>query len=118
MRWRSWIAAWLLLRNRDWDWKRTAVVYLVFACIFRTIGMYFGNTFLFMIFYTSSVDSAYALSAVYIPWNIVQAIINVVLGIFLYQMIPENLRIQAGLGEFRNNEQTAYEELSENELDE
>ena len=81
------IIAKLLLRNRELDWKRTAAVYLVFASVFRTVGMIFGNTLLFMIFYTSTVEAAYTLSLVYIPWNTIQAIINVVGGVFLYQII-------------------------------
>lgn len=112
------IIAKLLLRNRELDWKRTAAVYLVFASVFRTVGMIFGNTLLFMIFYTSTVEAAYTLSLVYIPWNTIQAIINVVGGVFLYQIIPESLRIQAGLGRFRRGNQPSYEEISEDELNE
>jgi len=110
------IAAKLVLRNRELDWKKTAIVYFAFACMFRAVGMYFGNAFLFNFFWSMPIEAAFNLSIIYVPWNIVQATINVVIGVFLYQMIPESLRVQAGLGRFRNNDQNSYEEISEDEL--
>jgi len=107
------IVAKLILRNRNLDWKKSAVVYLTFACLFRGIGMLFGNVVLFNLFWTTSYDAAFALSTIYVPWNIIQAAINVVVGLFLYQLIPESLRVQAGMGDAESGE---YEEISEDEL--
>ena len=110
------IAAKLVLRNRNLDWKKSAVVYFVFACLFRGVGMLFGNVILFNLFWGTPYDAAFVLSTIYVPWNIIQAAINVVGGIFLYQLIPENLRIQAGLGITKSEETTVYEEISEDDL--
>ena len=55
------IVAKLILRNRNFDWKKSAVVYLTFACLFRGIGMLFGNVVLFNLFWTTSYDAAFAL---------------------------------------------------------
>ena len=110
------IVAKLVLRNRNLGWKKSAVVYFVFACLFRGVGMLFGNVVLFNLFYGAPYDAAFALSTIYVPWNIIQAAINVVGGIFLYQLIPENLRIQAGLGITKSEETTVYEEISEDDL--
>ena len=109
------IVAKLLLRKRELDWKKTAVVYVVFACIFRAIGMLFANMLIFNFLWGTPYNAGFALSTVYVPWNILQAIINVVGGVILFQLIPENLRMQAGFGEFRTGEDK-YEELSEDEI--
>jgi riboflavin transporter FmnP len=107
------IIANLIVRNKDLDWKRKSIVYLIFGGLFRSIGMLFGNTFLFNLIYGMPYDGAFALSSIYIPWNIVQAIINILGGVFLYQIIPLSLRIQAGFGKYRSTE---YEELSADEI--
>ena len=60
-------------------------------------------------------EAGFTLSSIYVPWNILQAAINIIGGVMLYQLIPESIRIQAGLGRFRNDE-AKYEELSEDEL--
>jgi riboflavin transporter FmnP len=110
------IIAKLILRNRDLDWKQNTVVYLFFGCLFRVIGMLIGNVFLFEFFYGMSYDAAFALSTIYVPWNFIQAIINVLGGIILFKLIPENIQMQAGFGKFGAVE-SKYEELSEEELD-
>ncbi|MCK4568416.1 MAG: hypothetical protein KAU48_14010 [Candidatus Thorarchaeota archaeon] len=110
------IVAKIILRNRDLDWKKSAVIYLIFACLFRGVGMLFGNVVLFNLFYGWSYDTAFTVSMIYVPWNIIQAAVNVVGGLFLYQLIPESLRIQAGLGITKSRETTVYEEISEDEL--
>ncbi len=110
------IVAKLVLRNRNLDWKKSAVVYLTFACLFRGVGMLFGNVVLFNLFWGMPYDAAFALSTIYVPWNIIQAAINVVGGLFLFQLIPESLRTQAGLGVNGSDVTTKYEEISEDEL--
>jgi len=109
------IVAKLILRNRDLGWKKNAVVYLLFACVFRGLGMLLGNVFLFNFFWSMPYEAGFALSTIYVPWNIIQAAVNVIGGIILYQLIPENIRMQAGLGKHRTGE-VKYEELSEDEL--
>ncbi len=111
------IIAKLAMRNRKVSWKWRLVVYLVSACIFRSIGMYFGNIFLFSIFGYMPVDIAISVSVIYMPWNVLQAAINVIGGTLLYQMIPESLAIQAGLGKYRFGSEDKYEEISEEELE-
>ncbi len=110
------IVAKIILRNRDLDWKKSAVIYLIFACLFRGVGMLFGNVVLFNLFWGWSYDTAFTISMIYVPWNIIQAAVNVLGGLFLYQLIPESLRIQAGLGLTKSRETTVYEEISEDEL--
>ncbi len=110
------IVAKIILRNRDLEWKKSAVIYLIFACLFRGVGMLFGNVVLFNLFWGWSYDTAFTVSMIYVPWNIIQAAVNVVGGLFLYQLIPESLRIQAGLGITKSRETTVYEEISEDEL--
>jgi hypothetical protein len=50
------------------------------------------------------------------PWNVLQAAINVLGGTLLYRMIPESLAIQAGLGKY-GIAGDKYEEISEEELE-
>ncbi|MGY5872479.1 MAG: hypothetical protein RTV72_09555 [Candidatus Thorarchaeota archaeon] len=107
------VVANLVLRKRDLDWKRSAIVYLIFGCLFRGLGMLFGNVLLFNLFWGTAFDDGFVLSAIYVPWNIIQAAINVIGGLFLYQLIPESLRMQAGFGKFRT---AKYEEISDDEL--
>ncbi|TFG34681.1 hypothetical protein EU527_02415 [Candidatus Thorarchaeota archaeon] len=109
------IIAKLVIRNKELDWKRSAVIYLLFAASFRSIGMLFGNTLLFQIFSTSSLNAAFSLSTIYVPWNIIQAIINVIIGLFLYNLIPESLKIQAGLGKYGDRETQQFEDLASEE---
>ncbi|MFW9810563.1 MAG: hypothetical protein ACFFE6_14385 [Candidatus Thorarchaeota archaeon] len=110
------IVAKLVLRNRDIDWKWTAGIYFIFAATFRSIGMYFGNIMLFTLFGYMPFESAITYSIAYIPWNILQAGINIFVGIIMYRMIPESLAIQAGLGKYRTSKDQQYEEISEEEL--
>ncbi|MGY5878684.1 MAG: hypothetical protein RTV31_00480 [Candidatus Thorarchaeota archaeon] len=109
------IIANLILRKRDLDWKKSALVYLIFGCAFRGLGMWLGNVLLFNFFFTMPYEAGFALSSIYVPWNILQAAVNIIGGVVLYQLIPESIRIQAGLGRFRTDE-VKYEELSEDEV--
>ena len=111
------IFAKLVLRDREIDWKLRTGIYLVSGCAFRSIGMYFGNIFLFTLFGFMPFEVAIGVSLIYVPWNVVQATINVIGGTLLYQMIPESLAMQAGLGKYRFEGDSKYEELSAEELD-
>ncbi|MHA1965822.1 MAG: hypothetical protein ACXACG_07975 [Candidatus Thorarchaeota archaeon] len=111
------IVAKLALRNRDIDWKWAAGVYLISAAAFRSIGMYFGNIMLFTSFGYMPFEVAIVASTAYIPWNILQATINVMGGVILYRMIPESLAMQAGLGKYRAASFDKYEEISADELE-
>jgi hypothetical protein len=110
------IVANLAMRKRDIDWKWRMVVYLVFACLFRSVGMYFGNIFLFTLFGYMPIEAAVGYSVIFMPWNVLQAAINVLGGTLLYRMIPESLAIQAGLGKY-GIAGDKYEEISEEELE-
>ena len=106
------------LRKRKLDWKSEVILYTTFAMIFRAIGMLFGNAVLFLLWsYTSSLEAAFALSMVYVPWNLLQAFINIFGGMFLYKLIPDNLKIEAGLGHNGDKETRVYEELSSEEIE-
>lgn len=111
------IVAKFAMRNRNLDWKWSGVIYLAFAASFRGIGMLLGNTLLFQVFFTSSPDAAFALSIIYVPWNIIQAAINVIGGLFLYRLIPETLKIQAGLGKYSYTETEKFEDILSEEVD-
>ncbi len=111
------VVAKLIIRDRELDWKLRTGIYLVSACVFRSIGMYFGNIFLFTLFGYMPIETAVGFSVIYIPWNVLQAAINVIGGTLLYQMIPENLAMQAGLGKYRTISEQKYEEISADELE-
>ena len=106
----------LVMRNRELNWKSSTLIYVFFGALFRSIGMLFGNAFLLQLFYTSSSDAAFALSIIYIPWNLIQAIINIVGGLVLYLLIPENLKIEAGLGKYGDDQQK-FVEMSPEDID-
>jgi hypothetical protein len=111
------IVAKLAMRNRDIDWKWATGVYLISACAFRSIGMYFGNIMLFTFLLYMPFEVAVVASVAYIPWNIIQAAINVFGGVLLYKMIPENLLMQAGLGKYRSMDFGKYEEIPPEEIE-
>ena len=107
----------LAIRKRELNWKTEAAIYIISAMIFRSIGMFFGNALLFELWsYTSSPQAAFALSSIYVPWNLLQAIINVLGGILLYKLIPENLKIQAGFGKYGDEKIQKFEELTYTEI--
>lgn len=111
------VVAKYVLRNRDVSWKWTALIYLIFGCLFRGVGMLFGNTILFQFFFHMPVEAAFSLSAIYVPWNVIQATINVFVGMLLYQLIPKDLKMEAGFGIFRINRTEKYEEISTEEIE-
>ncbi len=49
--------------------------------------------------------------------NIIQAMINILIGILIFIIIPENLAIQARFGKYGTDEYEKYEEISTDELE-
>jgi riboflavin transporter FmnP len=104
--------AWLVGARRT---KRRVVklsLYLVFGCAFRAVGMFFVNAALLPAFYPYTPQAAYAISALIVPWNVVQAIINIVGGFTFYNLIPSKLAAEAGLGDGAYTESKRVLELS------
>ena len=85
---------------------RQFMAYLILGCAFRGIGMYFGNIVMLPFFLGFPVEAAVATSLVYLPWNLVQAVINVIGGWVIFEIIPEDLAVQAELGEYHNMQKT------------
>lgn len=110
------IIAKLFLRNRSYDWRVAAPVYVIFGVAFRTIGMYVTNIFLIQWLYGMPADGAILLSGTFIVPNIIQALINTVVGIFVFIIIPENLAIQARFGKYGTDEYQKYEEISVDDM--
>ncbi|MFW9837061.1 MAG: hypothetical protein ACFFE7_06045 [Candidatus Thorarchaeota archaeon] len=108
----------LILRKRSYDWKIALPTYVAFGIIFRSIGMFLTNIPLLQIFYGFTPETAVIGSAGYVLLNIFQAIINIVLGIGFFIIIPENLKIEAQLGSHRADRIENYEEISAEELEE
>jgi riboflavin transporter FmnP len=111
------LAARLIIGNRALSKKTSILLYLVFGAMFRAIGMYVVNIQLLPIFYPAfyTSEAAVVASTILIPWNILQAAINIVGGLLLYFIIPEELRIQAGFE--MNNKESSIEQLSKEEVD-
>jgi riboflavin transporter FmnP len=111
------IVAKLFLRNRTYDWKVATPIYLAFGVAFRTIGMYITNVFLIQWLYGMPQEGAIALSATFVIPNVIQATINILIGVFIFIIIPESLAIQARFGKYGADEYENYEEISTEELE-
>lgn len=111
------IIAKLFLRNRQYDWKIAVPIYLTFGVAFRAIGMYITNIFLIQWLYGSPLEGAILYSATFVIPNIIQAMINILVGILIFIVIPENLAIQARFGKYGNDEYDKYKEISAEELE-
>ena len=77
--------------------------------------MYYTNIILLPILTPTPVEAAVIAATILIPWNMLQAVINIVVGGVLFYIIPLNLRREAGMGEFY---QESFEELRELDKDE
>lgn len=97
--------------------KASLALYLILGATLRAVGMFFVNIPLLPIFYPLfyTTESAIEASTILIPWNVLQAGINIVAGMFLYYLIPENLKVQAGFGQKRDR--NAIEELTKEEIE-
>ncbi|MFX1264788.1 MAG: hypothetical protein ACFFH0_05380 [Promethearchaeota archaeon] len=103
-----------------YDMSRTArlTLYLVFGVLFRVVGMFFTNILLIQNFFGIPFEGAVIGSVAYVIPNIVQAVINIVGGVVLYHLIPENLALQAGLGDDAVSASSRVEELPSAEIEE
>jgi hypothetical protein len=111
------IVAKMLLKKKSFDWKVAAPTYIIFGVAFRAVGMYISNIFLVQWLYGSPPDVAIVLSATFVIPNVIQALLNVLIGILIFIVIPENLAIQARLGKYSSDSSQQYEEISDEELD-
>ena len=111
------IVAKLILRKRSYDWKVAAPAYVAFGVIFRAVGMYITNIPLIQFFWGAPLEAAIVSSGAFVLPNIIQAFINILLGIIVFIIIPENLAIQARLGKYGEDDSVTYEEISTDELE-
>jgi riboflavin transporter FmnP len=111
------LAARVIIGKRSLNRKSSVALYLVLGATVRAVGMFIVNIPLLPIFYPLfyTIESAIDASAALVPWNVVQAAINIIGGMVLYYLIPENLRIQAGFG--IDIRKPSIEELSREEVD-
>ncbi len=109
------LIGYLICKKLNLEGWRKIVIYVVPAAIFRGIGMYYTNIILLPILTPTPVEAAVIAATILIPWNMLQAVINIVVGGVLFYIIPLNLRREAGMGEFY---QESFEELRELDKDE
>ena len=106
-----------ITHRRDMSKWKEILIWVAIASLFRSVGMFFATLVLSPYFYAASFEVALADAILYFPWNIVQACINVIGGVLLYNAIPMELRLQAGFGE-NTSPGTPVEELPPNEIPE
>ncbi|MEE9540305.1 MAG: hypothetical protein V3V85_02280, partial [Candidatus Thorarchaeota archaeon] len=104
-------------RSKMSKWKEI-LIWVVIASLFRSVGMFFATLVLSPYFYAASFEVALADAILYFPWNIVQACINVIGGVLLYNAIPIELKLQAGFGENTSLGKPVVEELPPDEIPE
>jgi len=109
------LIGWLICRKAKITGYRRIIVYLIPAILLRAIGMYFGNIFLLQFFYSVPYEFALLQSTILVPWNAIQAIINLVAGGFFYYAIPSNLRVEAGIA--GDEETDIVQELTDEEIE-
>jgi hypothetical protein len=93
------------------------VLYLTFGTVARVIGMFFTNIYLLQFFYGLTPEAAVIGSAAFAFPNVLQAFINIIGGVVLYHLIPENLALQAGLGDDAAGASSKVEELPLEEIE-
>lgn len=100
------LLVWSLLRKREVSYLQRVLLYAISASFFCAIGMFLTNIQLLQIFYGLSAEIAFGASIILIPWNLLQTVINVVGGMFLFRTIPEDLKYP-----FVTNEAALQDEL-------
>jgi len=85
--------AWWLLRNRDISFSKRITIYTVFATLSCAIGMFVTNgAILLPLLYGMEGSAAWALSLTFVPLNVIQSLINVLGGGFIFGIIPADLK--------------------------
>ena len=95
--------------------RSKVLLYLIFGIACRAIGMFFMNIILLPVLYPVwyTPEAALAASTILVPWNGVQAVINIVAGIFFFERIPKELAASVGFGESSTSSASTVQELSE-----
>lgn len=92
------------------------LLYLLIGIVCRAIGMFFMNIILlpvlWPVWYTT--EAAITASTILVPWNAVQAVINIFAGIFFFERIPKELAAAVGFGDATTS---TFQELPELEED-
>ena len=109
------IVAKLILKKRSYDWKVAIPTYVVFGVTFRVVLMYISNIFFIQWLYMAPPEVALTLSASFVLPNLIQAFLNVLIGILIFMIIPESLMIEGRLGKYGHEKDRIYEEISEDE---
>ena len=107
-----------ITRRREMSKWIEILVWVVIASLLRSVGMFFATLVLSPYFYGATFELALVDAILYFPWNIVQACINVIGGVLLYEAIPVELRLQAGLGENINRGKAVIEKIPPDEIPE
>jgi hypothetical protein len=111
------VIAKIVMMRYQLDTKTRILLYLIFGSSFRAIGMFITNIYLLQVFYGLTPEAAVVGSAAYGGLNVIQAIINILGGVVLYHLIPENLALQAGLGDDAGSASSRVEELPLEEIE-
>jgi hypothetical protein len=105
------VMGYLILRKRNVSKPVRWAIYIVMGVVLRSVGMFFMNIILLpaLLPFLYDLSGAIIASAILVPLNAAQAVINIGGGIVFYNLIPKSLRISAGLGEFYDPSKTIRE---------
>ena len=96
--------------------KMQVALYLTIGCLFRAAAMYPTNILLLQMLIGLPLEAAIAGSTLYVSLNLIQAAVNIVGGVILFYLIPENLALQAGLGDDADRASERVQELPPDEI--
>ncbi|MHA2005464.1 MAG: hypothetical protein ACW960_15445 [Candidatus Thorarchaeota archaeon] len=99
------VIARVVMMRYQLDTKTRILLYLIFGSLFRAFGMFITNIYLLQVFYGLTPEAA------------VIGFINILGGVVLYHLIPENLALQAGLGDDAVSASSRVEELPLEEIE-
>jgi riboflavin transporter FmnP len=109
------LIGWFICRKLKITGYKRIMIYLIPAIFLRVMGMYYGNIFLLQFFYSIPYEAAVISSTILIPWNAIQASINIFVGGLLFYLIPDNLKMEAG---FTGDEEIdIVHELTDDEIE-
>ena len=87
--------AWWILRHKQVSYHTRIIIYTLFAAAFCALGMYVTNgAILLPLLYQMETSAAWAYSLTFVPLNIIQSVVNVVIGGIVFGIIPEGLKMQ------------------------